>query len=31
VEHQEDQRQIKMLQQELSRKDKALAGAAALL
>ena len=29
--HQEDQRQIKMLQQELRRKDKALAEAAALL
>jgi hypothetical protein len=29
--HQEDQREIKRLQQELSRKDKALAEAAALL
>ncbi len=29
--HQEDQRQIKMLQQELRRKDRALAEAAALL
>jgi hypothetical protein len=29
--HQEDQRQIKRLQQELRRKDKALAEAAALL
>jgi hypothetical protein len=29
--HQEDQRQIKMLQQELRRKDKALAEAEALL
>jgi len=29
--HQEDQREIKRLQQELRRKDKALAEAAALL
>jgi hypothetical protein len=29
--HQEDQRQIKRLQQELRRKDQALAEAAALL
>ena len=29
--HQEDQRQIKMFQQELRRKDRALAEAAALL